>query len=105
MYIVIFVTASDKDEAEKISNQLVEDKLVACVNIVDGVASIFRWKEKVDKAGEALLIMKTKQVLFSQIAETIKSLHSYTVPEIIAFPIVEGSEDYLKWVDGELKEN
>ena len=102
MYIVIFVTASNKDEAEKISNQLVEDRLAACVNIVDGVTSIFRWEEKIDKADEVLLIIKTKKVLFSQIAKTIKSLHSYTIPEIIAIPIVEGSEDYLAWVEGEV---
>ena len=102
-FIMVFVTASSKEEAEKISKSVVEQKLAACVNVLDGVKSIFRWKEGVDVAQECLLICKTKKSLFGELQQTIKQMHSYDVPEIIAINIVDGSEDYLKWLNEETK--
>ena len=99
MHIVIFITAKDFEEASKIADQLVAKKLVACANIVKGIKSVFWWEGKVDNAKEVLLIVKSKKILLSKIIKTVKSLHSYTVPEIIALPIVGGNADYLKWIN------
>ena len=98
MYIVVFITAKDADEANRIAEKLVEEKLAACVNIVSSIKSIFWWEGKVDRADEALLILKSQKNLLNKIIKTVKSLHSYTVPEVIALPVVGGNADYLKWV-------
>lgn len=98
MPIVIFVMAKNVREANKIATKLVEGKLVACANVVKGVNSIFRWKGKVEKAGETLLILKSKKSCFKKVVKTVKKYHSYDVPEIIALPIIDGSTDYLSWV-------
>jgi len=100
MYVVILVTAANKQEADKIAKVLVEAKLAACVNVVDKIGSTFWWQGKIDKSNESLLIIKTKKSLFSKVAKKIKGLHSYTVPEIIALPIVAGNKQYLDWIDG-----
>jgi periplasmic divalent cation tolerance protein len=99
MYIVILVTAKDVEEADKIAAQLVQDKLVACANIVEGVRSVFRWQGKVDGAREVLLILKSKKDCFSQVVAAVEKLHSYAVPEIIALPIIDGNQDYLNWIN------
>ena len=98
MYIVVFITASSKKEARKIARGLLEEKLVACVNIIDEVESLFWWQGKIDSAKEALLVSKTKKELFNKLAKKVKSLHSYSVPEIISLPIISGNKDYLKWI-------
>jgi periplasmic divalent cation tolerance protein len=102
MYIVIFVTASNKKEAKRIAGALVRHKLVACVNILDSVSSFFWWQGKVDKAAETLLIIKSKKDRLPKIIQCVKSLHSYQVPEIIAVPIVAGNRAYLRWIDASL---
>ena len=99
MYCVILVTAKDKEEAEKIARKLVEDKLIACANIIPAVQSTFFWDGKVCEENEALMIMKSKRDLMKRIIAAVKSLHSYSVPEIIALPIVAGNVDYLKWIN------
>ena len=99
MHIVVLVTAKDAKEARKIANGLLQDKLVACANIVAGVRSIFWWQGKIDSSKEALLVLKTKKTLFKKVAAKVKVLHSYQVPEIIALPIAAGSSDYLKWIN------
>ena len=99
--IVVLVTTSSEDEARKIANQLVGDKLIACANIVSTVDSIFHWKGELCNEGEALIIMKSVQENVDQIIEKVQSLHSYSVPEIIALPILAGSKDYLKWLRDE----
>ena len=104
MNIVIFVTAKDYDQATKISQSLVDQKLIACANIISGVKSLFWWEGKVDEANEVLLILKTKKSLFKKIEKAVKALHSYEVPEIIALPIIEGHKPYLKWVNESTKE-
>jgi len=103
MYIVIFVTAANIQEAEKISSQLVNKKLIACANIVEGVKSLFWWQGKVDSAREVLLVIKSKKSKLAAIIKEVKSLHSYEVPEIIAMPIIAGDKDYLRWIDASLR--
>ncbi len=102
MYIVIFITASSKEEADKIGNKLVENKLAACVNIVDNVRSLFWWEAKLDSANEVLMVVKSKKSHLSLIIKVVKSLHSYQVPEIIALPIIGGDKKYLNWIDESL---
>ena len=96
--IVIFITASNEDEAAKISKALVESRLAGCVNIIKNIRSIYSWQGKIEDESEVLMIAKTQKALFDDLSRKVKELHSYTVPEIIAMPIVEGSEDYLKWL-------
>jgi periplasmic divalent cation tolerance protein len=99
-YIIVLVTAASKQEAEKIANHLVNDKLIACANIVGPVKSLYRWSGNIEHSDEWLTIMKTRQNLFERLTEVVKTLHSYEVPEILALPIVKGSKDYLDWVQG-----
>ncbi len=98
MHIVVLATAKDETQANKIAEKLVEEKLIACANIVPGVQSVFRWEGKTDRAREVLLIFKSRRRHFSAIVNTVKALHSYDVPEVIALPIVEGNKDYLDWL-------
>jgi periplasmic divalent cation tolerance protein len=100
-FIVALVVASSEEEAKKIARVLVEKKLAACVNIIKGVQSVFRWEGKLAEENEVLLIIKTKSKQFKNVEDEVKKLHSYDVPEIIALPIVSGSKDYLFWVDSE----
>lgn len=97
--IVVLITTSGEEEAHSIAELLVTERKAACVNIVPGVDSLFRWEGKLDSARESLLMVKTKGSLFPEVVELVKGTHSYEVPEIIALPIVAGSEDYLKWLD------
>ena len=102
-YIVVFVTASSVEEGQKIGRTLVEERLVACINIISPIQSIFHWQGKVSDERETLLMAKTKEPLFNDIVVRVKQLHSYKVPEIIAIPIIDGSQDYLNWVSEETK--
>jgi len=98
MYIVIFITTSNKKEAERIARYLLKYKLAACVNIIDNIKSLFWWKSKIDIATEALLLIKTKKKLLDKLIKKVRLLHSYEVPEIIALPIVAGNKKYLEWI-------
>ena len=101
-YRVILVTIKDESEAEALSRQLLQEHLVACVNIVKGIKSLFWWEGKIDTAQEVLLIVKSRQDLFEAVVGCVKKNHSYQVPEIIALPITEGNADYLQWIDKSL---
>jgi len=102
-YIVLFITTSDSEEAHTIAKVLLSQRKVACVNIVSEVNSIFWWQDKLDSAQESLLIIKTKALQLNQIVALVKEIHSYEVPEIIALPIINGNQDYLEWIDKEVK--
>jgi len=102
-YIVVFITASGQDEAKKIGSTLVSNKLTACSNIISSIQSIFFWKGKVCNENEVLLMLKSTRHNFSEIVTEVKKIHSYETPEIIALPIVEGSQDYLQWIEDETK--
>jgi|307.fasta_scaffold205970_1 periplasmic divalent cation tolerance protein len=96
---VVLTTASSQDEARRIANTLVERRLAACVNIVSKIDSIYRWKDKIEESQEFLLLIKTNQKEVADLRDAIKELHSYELPECIALPVDDGSEDYLKWID------
>ncbi|NCO68287.1 MAG: cytochrome C biogenesis protein CcdA [Nitrospirae bacterium CG_4_10_14_0_8_um_filter_41_23] len=96
--IVVFITASNEDEAARIAKALVEARLAGCVNIIKNIRSIYSWEGKIEDEPEVLMIVKTQKSLFDSLMKKVKELHSYTLPEIIAMPVVEGSEDYLKWL-------
>ena len=98
--IVIFITAGSRAEARKIARCLVGKRLAACVNIVPDIESVYTWKGKTEAAREVLLIAKTKENLFARIEKAVRGLHSYECPEVIAISIVDGSKDYLKWIEG-----
>jgi periplasmic divalent cation tolerance protein len=99
--IVVLVTCGTEDEAVEIAHALVEERLAACVNMISPVRSIYRWEGKIWDEREWMLIIKTQKKRFEDLEKKVKSLHSYSVPEIIALPMVKGSASYLKW----LKEN
>lgn len=96
--VIVFVTASSDKEAGRIGRGVVEAKLAACANILPGIRSIFRWQGKISEEKETLLILKSREALFSDLAKAVKALHSYQVPEIIALPIKQGWPDYLQWI-------
>jgi len=96
--IVAFVTCGSEAEALKIANALVEARLAACVNVVAPIRSIYRWEGKIWDEKEWLLIIKTEKHRFDALEKKVKSLHSYSVPEIISLPITEGSAAYLNWL-------
>lgn len=96
--IVVLVTAASERQALRIGRALVGAELAACVNIVRGIRSIYRWKGKIAEDREVLLIMKSRADLFVRLAQEVKRLHSYQVPEVIAFQIGHGAADYLAWI-------
>ncbi len=102
--IVILITCSNKPEAMNITNTLVEQRLIACGNILSDVTSIFRWENRLSREEEILLIAKSRQSRFDQIVKEVQALHSYDTPEIIALPIVAGTDDYLNWLAEETKQ-
>jgi periplasmic divalent cation tolerance protein len=98
----VFSTASTAEEAEKIARALVDGRLAACVNVVSGLRSYYRWQGKIEDAAEFLLIIKSTRDRFPALRTLLEKLHSYEVPEVIAMPVVDGAQNYLNWMDGEL---
>ncbi len=96
--VVVYITVSNEEEGVNIAKTLVEERLAGCINIVKDIRSIYSWQGKIEDEPELLLIVKSRRNLFKRLKDRVKELHSYTVPEIIAIPIIEGSEDYLKWL-------
>jgi periplasmic divalent cation tolerance protein len=100
--IVVLSTCSSREEADRIAYQLVDQHLAACVSVVAGVGSVYRWQGAVERAEEVLLIVKSSRALFDQLRARIEQLNSYSTPEVIALPIVDGAEGYLNWMTTEL---
>ena len=96
--LLVLVTALNEDEARRIANGLVEERLAACVNIVGAIESVYRWEGQVRTDRETLLIIKTTDERFEELEQRVKELHSYTTPEVIAFKIERGSSEYLSWL-------
>jgi periplasmic divalent cation tolerance protein len=97
-YLIVLMTASSREEAVKIVRVLLEEKLIACANVIESVSSFFWWQGKIEEEKEALAIMKSNEALFKKLSERVSELHSYDVPEILALPIVDGSSAYLDWL-------
>ena len=102
-YIVILSTAASVDEASKIAEHLVSSHLVACVNLVPGIQSVYWWNSAVQKDQEVLMIIKTLREKFDDVKSAILSLHSYDVPEMISLPVENGFRDYLLWIENTLR--
>jgi periplasmic divalent cation tolerance protein len=101
---MVYMTAGGLEEARRIARELVESRLAACVNIIDGMNSFYWWEGKIQDDKETVLIAKTKVALVPSLIEKVKSLHSYTVPCIVTLPILEGHAPFLKWVNEETGE-
>ena len=101
-YIVVFITTNTAGEAQRIATLLLEQRQAACVNIIPEVDSRFWWKGELDSAQESLLVIKTRASRLPEIINLVKGVHSNTVPEIIALPIIGGNQDYLDWIDKEV---
>ena len=102
-YIQVFTTIEKREDARKIAGQAVEKRLAACVQVLGPLTSTFWWENKIDEAEEWLLIMKTRDDLYSELERVIRENHPYEVPEIIATPVVSGHRRYLDWIDREVK--
>jgi periplasmic divalent cation tolerance protein len=100
--VVVLVTAGSLRESKKIARRLVSSRLAACVNISSPVQSLYRWQGKVANDREFLLIIKTSRHRFDEVRSCIASIHSYTTPEIISLPIIDGSPDYLQWIESSI---
>jgi periplasmic divalent cation tolerance protein len=101
--IIVFMTTATRQEAEKITSKLLDQRLIACANITGPVLSLFWWKGKISRENEFLVLMKTKAELFEELAKAIKQMHSYEVPEIIAVPILRGDQSYMEWLNNSLR--
>ncbi len=99
MHRLIFCTCPDAEVAERIASHLVGENLAACVNILPGLRSVYRWQGEIESAQEHLLLIKSPTAAYDAVEAAIKALHPYQLPEIIAVAIECGSPDYLKWID------
>jgi periplasmic divalent cation tolerance protein len=101
--IVILSTCDSEEQAARVARHLIEKRLAACVNILPGARSIYHWKGAIEEAQEFVLLIKSRRDLFPKLRAELLTVHSYEVPEVIAIPIVDGSEQYLTWLDRELE--
>ena len=100
--IVVLSTCSSAEEAERLARLLVQERLAACVNVAPGLRSFYQWKGAVESAAEWLLIIKSSRERFAALSAALERAHSYEIPEVLALPVVDGAENYLNWLDGEL---
>jgi periplasmic divalent cation tolerance protein len=97
-FVIVLTTTDSRESAQKIAHALVERKLAACVNIVPGMESIYRWQGKVESASELLLLIKTRSERFTEVRDAISELHEYELPECVQIRIEQGSVEYLNWI-------
>lgn len=100
---IVYVTCPDPAIGEKIAGELVRERLAACVNVVPGLRSVYRWRGEIETDDEVLLLIKTAASRFEALCERVRELHPDTVPEIVATPVVQGLNDYLQWVRDETR--
>jgi len=98
-HVVVLVTAPSREVGSCIAEALLEQRLAACANVVSSVTSVYTWEGKTCSDEEVLLVIKTRSEAFDALADAVRNLHPYEVPEIIALPVVAGSQDYLDWID------
>lgn len=102
-YIQVVTTTERQEDAQQIARALVEERLAACVQVVGPITSTYRWQGQIETAQEWQCWAKSRRELYDQIEQTIRRLHSYEVPEILAIPVLAGSASYLAWVDDETR--
>ena len=102
--VIVLVTGPDRETLVEIGRRVVEKRLAACANVLDGVSSVYRWKGSVEEAGEALAILKTTQARTGQLEDSVRALHPYEEPEFIVLPVLGGSDSYLEWVSRSVAE-
>lgn len=100
---MVLATVKDRAEARKIGEKLVSEKLAACVTVIPNVSSVYRWRGKIERAREILLVAKTSRKKLDRLISRVKELHSYEVPEVLAIPIERGMPEYLKWLGESLR--
>ena len=100
--LVVLMTAGSQEEAVKVADALVTEMLAACVNVLPGVTSIYRWEGELQRDQEWLLVAKSTREVLDDLVRRVQSLHSYDLPEVVAIPVVGGNEAYLRWVDAEV---
>jgi periplasmic divalent cation tolerance protein len=100
--IVVLSTCATADEAAKLARVLVEARVAACVTIVPGARSVYRWQGAVETSEECLLIIKSSRPLFDQLRAALEKAHSYEVPEVLAIAVVDGAPNYITWLEGQL---
>ncbi len=101
--VFVYITAPSLDEAQSLGRELVERRLAACVNCIEGMRSIYQWQGKIEEAEEVVLIAKTRSDLVDALTRAVKELHSYQVPCIVAVPILGGNADFLAWIEDETR--
>jgi periplasmic divalent cation tolerance protein len=97
-FTMVFVMAANEDEAQRIAQALVAERLAACVNIAGPVHSIYRWRGEIENASEYMLVIKTSKRHVSKLERRVRELHSYEVPEIVAVTLAQGSKPYIAWL-------
>lgn len=102
--VIVYMTASDMDEARKVAEALISERLVACVNIWPAIESHFFWDDAVQHETEVAMIAKTKAILLPEVVEKVKQVHSYEVPCVVSLPLSGGNPDFLEWIVTETKD-
>jgi len=100
--IVVLCTCASPEEGERLARELVAARVAACVSVVPGMLSVYRWKDAIETADECLLLIKSARAQFPELREAIEKRHSYEVPELLALPVEEGSRNYLDWLTANL---
>ena len=102
--VLVYMTAADREEAERLARMLVEQRLAACCNIIDPMQAVFRWEDAVQAGPETVLLAKTRQELLEQLTDAVVDAHSYDCPCVVALPIVGGNPQFLRWIETETGE-
>jgi periplasmic divalent cation tolerance protein len=100
--IVVLSTCANEDEGAKLARVLVEARVAACVTVAPGARSVYRWKGEIESTAECVLIIKTSRALFDALRQALEKAHAYELPEMLALPVVEGSANYMNWLEGQL---
>ena len=98
---IVFCTVDSADAARKLARRLVQDRLAACVNIIENVTSVYKWEDRIEEDAELMLVIKTRDSRLQELMDRISELHPYDVPEILSWPVEKGSKAYLDWVVSE----
>jgi periplasmic divalent cation tolerance protein len=101
--IVVLTTCADENEAEKLARALLDDRLAACVSVIPRMRSFYHWKGAIESADECLLLIKSSRESFEALSATLRKLHSYEVPEVLALPVVDGEPNYLNWLESNIR--